>query len=400
MKGLRMTLVVILSGIMVLLGAGLVRGIRGESVFGYGIGGPEHGNCTLRAQTELDGSDIREIVVDMKKTPFDVIFLAAEDERILIREYYNKELGKEELASVSVSGGRLNIKAGYRAGFFGTTTVRGYVEIALPQGLQEEIKLLQAQATSGDMIAGRLTGTQVRLSSTSGCVEADSISCEEAFLSTTSGDIYAGSLESSQAAISSTSGGIRIEEVQSDRISLSSTSGEVQAEKLECVEAAVSTTSGDISIGEVSGDLTISSSSGDQRVKRIQGNLHMNGTSSELWAGSVNGRLSMSSTSGDIRAEALTGMGTFHTSSGEIFVSVEAWEGGIQAESTSGDVHLTLPAGAGCRVDLDSVSGDIVACFDDQLSFNQKRNQANGTVGGDPFYDIRISTTSGEICIE
>lgn len=343
MKGLRMTLVVILSGIMVLLGAGLVRGIRGESVFGYGIGGPEHGNCTLRAQTELDGSDIREIVVDMKKTPFDVIFLAAEDERILIREYYNKELGKEELASVSVSGGRLNIKAGYRAGFFGTTTVRGYVEIALPQGLQEEIKLLQAQATSG---------------------------------------------------------GIRIEEVQSDRISLSSTSGEVQAEKLECVEAAVSTTSGDISIGEVSGDLTISSSSGDQRVKRIQGNLHMSGTSSELWAGSVNGRLSMSSTSGDIRAEALTGMGTFHTSSGEIFVSVEAWEGGIQAESTSGDVHLTLPAGAGCRVDLDSVSGDIVACFDDQLSFNQKRNQANGTVGGDPFYDIRISTTSGEICIE
>lgn len=148
------------------------------------------------------------------------------------------------------------------------------------------------------------------------------------------------------------------------------------------------------------GELTVSSCSGDQEVERIQGNLSMAGTSGELMAGSVNGSLSMSSTSGDIRVKALTGTGEFHTVSGEILAYVEAWKGDIQAESTSGDVSLILPAGSGGRVELHTVSGDISTDFEDQLSYNAKRNQASGTVGTEPLYDISISTTSGEICIE
>lgn len=378
MKGLRIVLIVILSGIMVLLGEGLVRGIRGEAFPAY-YGGS--GECTLQAQTEADGSHIEEIIVDMKKTPFDVIFLRAEDERILIREYYNKELKESELASVSLSGGQLNIRARYRSGFLGTNSVRGYVEIYLPEAAGKEIKLLQAQTDSGDIAAGSFLCVQIRLSSTSGYVEADDISCEEASLSATSGDILVESLESSQS-------------------SLSTTSGDVQVQRLEGVRAGVSTTSGDIFIGEAMGELTVSSCSGDQEVERIQGNLSMASTSGELMAGSVNGSLSMSSTSGDIRVKALTGTGEFHTVSGEILAYVEAWKGDIRAESTSGDVSLILPAGSGGRVELHTVSGDISTGFDDQLSYNAKRNQANGTVGTEPLYDISISTTSGEICIE
>lgn len=359
MKGLRIAMIVILSGIMVLLGEGLVRGIRGESFPAY-YGGS--GECTLQAQTEADGSHIEEIIVDMKKTPFDVIFLRAEDERILIREYYNKELKESELASVSLSGGQLNIRARYRSGFLGTNSVRGYVEIYLPEAAGKEIKLLQAQTDSGDIAAGSFLCVQIRLSTTSGYVEADDISCEEASLSATSGDILVESLESSQSSLS--------------------------------------TTSGDIFIGEAMGELTVSSCSGDQEVERIQGNLSMASTSGELMAGSVNGSLSMSSTSGDIRVKALTGTGEFHTVSGEILAYVEAWKGDIRAESTSGDVSLILPAGSGGRVELHTISGDISTGFEDQLSYNAKRNQASGTVGTEPLYDISISTTSGEICIE
>jgi len=68
----------------------------------------------------------------------------------------------------------------------------------------------------------------------------------------------------------------------------------------------------------------------------------------------------------------------------------------------SGDAAVALPEGASVQMTLNSTSGDIRTFCDDiqtEETVNYVRNgkRAVGTVGEEPFLQMKISTVSGDI---
>lgn len=115
-------------------------------------------------------------------------------------------------------------------------------------------------------------------------------------------------------------------------------SGDVQLTGVGATDLAV--TSGDVRIRDAAGPVKVQSSSGDVTVD-----------------GAKNG-VTLAATSGDIRATGLTGGPvTARVGSGDVTLGLTAAQS-VTAETSSGDVHLTVPTGK-YKVTTDKGSGDV-----------------------------------------
>lgn len=168
--------------------------------------------------------------------------------------------------------------------------------------------------------------------------------------------------------IHTASGDVRIEDVTAE-IALSSMSGEVRAVRTSG-ELALQTASGDLIVDAATGRLTAQTASGDLNITSVQ-----------------TGSFDIRTASGDILLDAmLAGDGPFraHTVSGDIRLTLRRSTAGgeepaasIAFQTVSGDANVTQPfrktdrrlwqvgsGDSGPRVDVKTVSGDLVARFD------------------------------------
>jgi DUF4097 and DUF4098 domain-containing protein YvlB len=183
--------------------------------------------------------------------------------------------------------------------------------------------------------------------------------------------------------VTSTSADITASGLQAP-VELKSVSGDLHAVDLRGgLDAA--TTSGDIAIDAAVGDVDAHSVSGDLRLTAPHGKVSLRSVSGELAiAGGTLTELQAQTVSGDLRLH--------DTVLGKSAI--------VSAQSTSGDVHLELAAGAGYTAHLKSFSGDIIArCASGTVQESGDR-KSRTWVCGDGSASLDITSFSGDVTVE
>jgi lia operon protein LiaG len=335
-----MVLVVILAGLILLLSIVLFGAVSGrETVFdkyfgGFGAGG--FGSAALQNRVAIDAADVKKLVIDYDGSACDVVFLPTDEKQIIVEEYLNRTMKKNQTAKVEKSGDRLTVTQRYFKKpifWFGFGYFTGYVKVYLPAEVFASLEELECVAVSGDIELTALEGPSAgRLNKTE--------------LSTVSGDIRMGFLESGQ-------------------ISLSTTSGNVEAPEL---------------LGEV-------------RANTVSGKVELGAVVGKVAAGTVSGALSIRS---------LDGEGHLSAVSGDVSVRSAKLTGDLNAETTSGDVEIGLVADGSFRFVGGTVSGsiDTATAYDGWIRYGKSGKSAEGDVGENPQYQVKINTVSGNIKVK
>ncbi|MCK4306085.1 MAG: DUF4097 family beta strand repeat protein, partial [Candidatus Eisenbacteria sp.] len=147
-------------------------------------------------------------------------------------------------------------------------------------------------------------------------------------------------------------------------LDLENSSGDVMAVGVRATFCRLASVSGDLTLDGCNGPLDLQTYSGAVEVR--------NGTKVELALGTTSGKIHFS--------------GSLHP------------RGEHRVESTSGDVHLVLPASAAFDLDLETISGDIQTDFAVTMTEFDRKHVTGQVNGGGPL--LRISTSSGDITLE
>ncbi len=395
MKRLHMILIGLIGLLMVmlcvLLGVSLIRGRRLET---------GHGNYSLVQEKSFPAEDIRSLKIDYGSSAHDVLFYQGTGDEIIVREYMNFEPNKSQLSKVQETGGELTIKGAGKGLFsfwFGFSQ-GSYTEIYLPAGLAEGMDALSVKTVSGDVLSeiGLTCLGNLMVSTTSGDVRIPEIKADTMQMSSTSGSIRLESVLAERTEISTTSGDITIEQARG-QTKISSTSGEILISGLEG-PLRTSTTSGDISLGQVTGDITLSTTSGAVRLENGQGDFEAESTSGDIRVENLDGDFKMNTTSGELSVSRGNGSGTAHSVSGDIRIFLEVLAGDLDISTTSGSVGLAFPETADFQFKFSTTSGECETFFEDALSFDSKRKNAEGRYG-DGGHSVKISTVSGDLSV-
>ncbi len=180
----------------------------------------------------------------------------------------------------------------------------------------------------------------------------------------------------------------------------------------------IDTHGADVTATALKGDVDIDTGSGDVRVDGMDGPLAVDVGSGDVTLANVKGAtLDIDTGSGEVRgtgiaADALkvdTGSGNvgldglvardanIDVGSGDVDLKWTVDPGDIDVDSGSGEVHLTMPAGSGGTVDLESSSGDINSDFEVRTQ-HIERDALRGTFG-DGQGRIKVETGSGDISL-
>lgn len=362
MRTLKEVLIVILCVLIAFLCAILGMALRGGGWASISRGNVLNRNYELVMEKEIEPEGITNLNIQYGMNSNSVYFYENEGENIIIREYLNFEAKEEQLSTVEQKASELLIKGRKRNSFsflsFGNSG-RGYIEIWLPSDFKAG---LSATTVSGDIRA-----------------EREFVRGDIFHVSTTSGDVY-------------------FPRVEADDIKAASTSGDITLEQAAGKRIEVSTTSGDIRLGQVEGGAVVSSTSGDVYILGGEGERNVSTVSGDIRLDGINGSFDLSTTSGDISVAEGKSYGIANTVSGDVRLFFDELEGNLDIGTTSGEVALRLPAEASFTLHFSSTSGEVNTFFDDVLSFNKRRTQADGTYGSGSN-KVTVSTVSGGLRI-
>jgi lia operon protein LiaG len=178
---------------------------------------------------------------------------------------------------------------------------------------------------------------------------------------------------------------IRVPKQYRSALIVNTSSGDVEITDQNLSELAVATSSGTIQLHSVqAATVVMDSSSGDQTAENLQAEY------SEL-----------TSSSGEIRVRDLQGGVKAESSSGDITLRYREFSSNLEVRSSSGDVELHLTESAEFKVEARASSGDIDCAFPVTLTEADSEIRSNrlyGTVG-EGTHRISVRTSSGDITI-
>ncbi len=340
-------------------------------------------NVILVNTQEIEMKDIKDIDILYNNTSLDIDFFENSSDTMIIKEYMFPEVEDRHLAVINCDEdtGRVTVESGDRRStimFFGIMTGSERIEVYLPKGYHGSLK---AKASSGNISS-----------------DFELILDGELGLSTSSGDIRMNPVSASNIQAKASSGNIRIDSVQGTR-SFQTSSGDIQVFDGKG-DTKASASSGNITIKQLQGDYDITCNSGDITLTDVAGDGELQTSSGNIRCQSVSGTIKRAkSSSGDIIIDDFIGAINANSSSGNITVAFDEVTGDVTARANSGDVRLTISDSYSFTFDANTSSGDIRTWFDDDLKFNKKGNEAEGTVGASPAFDMRLETTSGNVTI-
>jgi hypothetical protein len=166
---------------------------------------------------------------------------------------------------------------------------------------------------------------------------------------------------------------------------------------------AVESSSGDIIVNDDINlkDVSFNQSSGEFKCNsEIKGdNIKLEASSGDIDINSLIGKnYDINVSSGEIRISSLSGSGDIEASSGDIKVGYKDINDNSNIRATSGSVKVSVPKEMSFTFDGICTSGDIKSNFD--LSYNsKKRNQATAKIGSNPYKQLKVDTSSGDINI-
>jgi DUF4097 and DUF4098 domain-containing protein YvlB len=149
--------------------------------------------------------------------------------------------------------------------------------------------------------------------------------------------------------------------------------------------ASVAVDSGNVRVRGASGDVSARSSSGDLDLSDIAGAVASHTDSGNIRLAGVTGTADAETSSGDIVASDLRGARTStHTDSGNVTLRLASTQD-VDAQTSSGDVRLTVPSGQSYRVAVSSSSGD---------------QHVGVTSEATATHQLKVHTDSGNITID
>jgi DUF4097 and DUF4098 domain-containing protein YvlB len=159
---------------------------------------------------------------------------------------------------------------------------------------------------------------------------------------------------------------------------------EVKVPRVNYKFDAISSTSGDVEVTGVSGDLRARSTSGNVTVRGVTGAVNATSTSGNVHVGEINGTVSGRSTSGNVEVE----------------IAQLSGAGDMEFASTSGNVHVKMPANLDADVRMSTTSGGLKTDFPLTIEEPERGpgRRAAGRVGGGSR-NLRLSSTSGSVSL-
>jgi len=144
--------------------------------------------------------------------------------------------------------------------------------------------------------------------------------------------------------------------------------------------AEIKTVSGNIDAHNLSEHVELNSISGDINTNKLKGKLFLSTVSGEIKDRESSGRLSMQAVSGDIDSDSEVTEVSIETVSGEIELSLGLVED-IEISTVSGEAEVSLTLAKNGMMKMSSVSGDLDAVFNGDLSANFKlKTNAGGDI--------------------
>lgn len=477
MKGLKITLIAILSAIVVGLTAIMLAGASGHNFFG---GEYLFDNYTLQNVRNVSIEDMGMMTVNMSNCGYSVNFLpiegyagsgetvgnteALDGRSIIVEEYFNFEAESTDYADITMTDGvldqarqkngldaELKISGKKRNGFagrnrWGINSADGYLNIYLPQEFWQQAAALELNNTRGDLsfkytleeLEGLMELRDFRAATNSGDITIPFVKAETAVLESSSGYQTVNGFVGDSLQMSASSGDIELGECkgslkmgtssgyqtvgsfEGDNIRMSASSGDITLRACRG-NAFIETSSGNIQMGDCTGNAELKSSSGEQRVGTCLGNLIASSTSGDISIESCVGDVWLATSSGDsqvlggqggIVASSTSGLirlvdyrlqkgADVEVSSGDITIELTEMSGNISLRGTSGNVDLILPEEAEFTFVAETTSGEILNYFEGnhelELTYNNRRNHAEGSTGADAEYRIQCSLSSGDV---
>lgn len=173
------------------------------------------------------------------------------------------------------------------------------------------------------------------------------------------------------------SGNIKIEEIgEIKELKVSASSGNITCKEVKADSIHASASSGNITFGKAQGKRHFTASSGNIKVMAGEGDTYADAKSGNITIEDISGELSAFASSGNIKAD---------------FIQI----GNIDVKTSSGNIKLGIPKDSEFSYEASANSGIIRTDFDEFLSYNKKKNQANGMCGENAEFVIRTKASSG-----
>ena len=187
-----------------------------------------------------------------------------------------------------------------------------------------------------------------------------------------------------------------------DTMKIVTASGDVSLEDIGASKLVVKTMSGDVAGACAIGDINISTLSGDVAFESIEGEATIRTASGDLKVDKITGKANMNSASGDLKVKDLKGNGVFRSASGDVLCNLSQAGEKLEATTASGDVEITSPAETSVQMTLKTASGDLrtfcdCIATDENVNYVKSGKRAVGTVGTEPYLQLKVSTASGDI---
>jgi len=161
----------------------------------------------------------------------------------------------------------------------------------------------------------------------------------------------------------------------------------------------------------VSGDLTVEAEVERLEMESVSGDVEFEGQTARAAIETVSGEIEIQSVSGEVRISTVSGdaeltgqriaSGRFETVSGDLQLMLDVADGGrLNAESMSGDVHLTLPDSQQADFGAMTFSGEIRSDFGSVEEKSRGPGSSLSFRQGSSGASIEIESFSGDIRIE
>jgi|GEM_PF-416073 len=233
-----------------------------------------------------------------------------------------------------------------------------HLTVSLPRALAAGMRDFSFDASSASLSVSGLKAERFACGSTSGRLDAASITASAVHLDSSSGDIYfSGDYELLDAG---------------------STSGRVSVESLgRATSTAIDTSSGGVSVSGRCGGLSIGTTSGAVAAAGAV-------TAEALEIDTSSGTISLYGSFAGIRAA---------TTSGAVELRSSVCPATLAVDTSSGDVALTLPPDSGFTLEYDTSSGELRCDFSVVM-------RGNRYVSGDGSAAFSVDTTSGNLSMK
>ena len=187
-----------------------------------------------------------------------------------------------------------------------------------------------------------------------------------------------------------------------EELKILTASGDVTMEDVGAAKQIIKTMSGDVSGACLIGDVTVSTVSGDVVYESLEGEVSVHTVSGDVKISRIVGKTSIGTASGDVKVKDLQGDGSFKTASGDVECTVTAVGETLDVGTASGDVEINLPEDTSLQMTLKTASGDIKTfcdCMstDEEINYVKSGKRAVGTIGQEPYLQLKVTTASGDI---